>query len=53
MVQSQQTTFLQTIATEAVFQQMAAAGAVPNKVGVNMDQGPMQQFAATKADQPG
>jgi len=45
-------TFLQTIATEAVFQQMAAAGAVPNKVGVNMDQGPMQQFAATNSDTP-
>ena len=31
---------------------MAAAGAVPNKVGINMDQGPMQQFAATNSDTP-
>ena len=45
-------TFLPTIATEAVFQQMAKAGAVPNRVGVNMDQGPMQQFAATNSDTP-
>ena len=45
-------TFLPTIATEAVFQQIAAAGAVPNRVGVNMDQGPMQQFAATNSDTP-
>lgn len=45
-------TFLPTIATEAVFRQMAKAGAVPNKIGVNMDQGPMQQFAATNSDTP-
>lgn len=45
-------TFLPTVATEAVFQQMANVGAVPNKVGINMDQGPMQQFAATNSDTP-
>lgn len=45
-------TFLPTVATEAVLRQMTSAGAVPNKVGINMDQGPMQQFAATNSDTP-
>ena len=45
-------TFLPTIATEAVFQQMRNAGGVANKVGISMDQGPRQQFAATNSDTP-
>jgi hypothetical protein len=45
-------TFLPTIATEAVIQQMLNAGAVANKIGINMDQGPRQQFAATNSDTP-
>lgn len=45
-------TFFPTVATEAVFQQMAGAGAVFNKVGIIMAQGPKQQFAAANSDTP-
>ena len=45
-------TFLPTVATEAVFQQMLGAGAVFNKTGIVMAQGPKQQFAATNSDTP-
>jgi hypothetical protein len=44
--------FLPTVATEAVIQQMITAGAVPNKIGIVMAQGPKQQFAATNSDTP-
>jgi len=36
-------TFLPTVATEAVIQQMVGAGAVPNQIGIVMVQGPKQQ----------
>jgi len=42
--------FLPTLATEAVIQQMVAAGARPNEIGIVMAQGPKQQFAATLQD---
>jgi len=45
-------TFLPTVATEAVIQQMTGAGAVFNKVGIIMAQGPKQQFAAANSDTP-
>jgi hypothetical protein len=45
-------TFLPTLATEAVIQQMIAAGAKPNEIGIVMAQGPRQQFAATNSDTP-
>lgn len=45
-------TFLPTVATEAVFQQMVGAGAVFNEVGTVMAQGPKQQFAAANSDTP-
>jgi hypothetical protein len=45
-------TLLPTLATEAVIQQMMAAGAKPNEVGIVMAQGPKQQFAATNSDTP-
>lgn len=45
-------TFLPTVATEAVFQQMENAGAKSNEVGIVMAQGPKQQFAATNSDTP-
>lgn len=45
-------TFLPTVATKAVFQQMIGAGAVFNKTGIVMAQGPKQQFAATNSDTP-
>ncbi len=44
--------FLPTLATEAVIQQMVAAGARPNEIGIVMAQGPKQQFAATNSDTP-
>ena len=45
-------TFLPTLATEAVIQQMINAGAKPNEIGIVMAQGPKQQFAATNSDTP-
>jgi hypothetical protein len=45
-------TFLPTIATEAMFDSLEKAGAVPNKVGVNLDQGPRHQIAYTNSDTP-
>jgi hypothetical protein len=45
-------TFLPTMATEAVIQQMMTAGAEPNEIGIVMAQGPRQQFAATNSDTP-
>lgn len=45
-------TYLPTVATEAVLQQMEGAGARFNKIGIVMAQGPKQQFAATNSDTP-
>ncbi len=45
-------TYLPTLATEAVLQQMITAGAKPNEIGIVMAQGPKQQFAAANSDTP-
>jgi hypothetical protein len=45
-------TFLPTVATEAVVQQMLGVGVMPNKTGIIMAQGPKQQFAAANSDTP-
>jgi hypothetical protein len=45
-------TFLPTVTTEAVFQQMTGAGAVLNETGIVMAQGPRQQFAGANSDTP-
>jgi hypothetical protein len=44
--------FYTTIGTEAVMQQMLAAGAKPNEVGIVMATGPRQQFGGANADTP-
>ena len=45
-------TYLPTLATEAVIQQMITAGARLNETGIVMAQGPKQQFSATNSDTP-
>ena len=45
-------TFLPTITTEAMFDALENVGAVPNKVGVTLDQGPRHQIAYTNSDTP-
>lgn len=45
-------TFLPTIATEAMLDSLENAGAVPNKVGITLDQGPRHQIAYTNSDTP-
>ena len=44
--------FYPTIGTEAVMQQMLAAGAKVNEVGIVMATGPRQQFGGANADTP-
>ena len=44
--------FYPTVATEAVMQQIVAAGAKVNEVGIVMATSPRQQFAAANADTP-
>ena len=44
--------FYRTVATEAVMQQMLAAGAKVNEVGIVMATGPRQQFGGANADTP-
>jgi len=44
--------FFPTVATEAVIQQFAPHGAIPNKAGIIMPQDPEQQFSVANQDTP-